>query len=85
MRTLKLAGAVAVLGMPGLGSAAGQDVPPKVRSACMADYARNCSLVIPGNGRVIACMRENIAKLEPECQAALREAKLIQDRAQARQ
>ena len=51
-----------------------EDVQATVKKACAADYSTNCSLVIPGGGRVIACMKENFSKLRRTCQDALKQA-----------
>ncbi len=48
-------------------------VPASVRSACQSDYRTYCPSVLPGGGRILACMRENQGKLSPACVAALKE------------
>ncbi len=35
---------------------------------CAADRKKLCGNVAPGEGRIIKCMKENEAKLSPECQ-----------------
>jgi Cysteine rich repeat len=37
------------------------------KKACMADYKKHCSGVLPGDGRVKTCLTENLARLEPAC------------------
>ncbi len=39
----------------------------EIRSACMSDYRSYCSGVMPGNGRIIACLNEHMPKLSPTC------------------
>ena len=34
---------------------------------CASDYASHCSLVIPGEGRVVQCLQENFYKLSESC------------------
>jgi Cysteine rich repeat len=46
-----------------------------IRQACAADYQSLCSDVQPGGGRILACLRQNVAKLSPPCQKALAGAK----------
>lgn len=43
-----------------------------VAEACRQDVQTLCSGVQPGEGRVVACLRENRAKLSDGCKAALR-------------
>jgi hypothetical protein len=49
--------------------------------ACSADVAKHCVHVVPGNGRVHACLRQNDAKLGPQCkqQVETAEAREHQD------
>jgi len=42
-----------------------------LKKACAADYQSLCSGVQPGGGRIIACLKQNSAKLSPDCQQAL--------------
>ena len=51
-----------------------EEVQATVKKACAADYSTHCSLVIPGGGRVIACIKENFSKLSATCQVALKQA-----------
>jgi hypothetical protein len=39
----------------------------RVLRACAGDVEKYCSSVIPGEGRIKGCMRENIGKLSAEC------------------
>src|SRR5262249_55492179 len=43
----------------------------EVRAACAPDYFRLCRDVLPGGGRIIACMNQNADKLSPRCFQAL--------------
>jgi Cysteine rich repeat len=36
-------------------------------SACLRDYLRFCSTVVPGEGRVAKCLNANRASLSPAC------------------
>jgi hypothetical protein len=42
---------------------------------CAGDVQTLCPGVQPGGGRVIGCLRQNAAKLSPDCVRALRTAK----------
>jgi hypothetical protein len=44
-----------------------QSMQMSVAQACAADIDRLCPGVPPGNGRIKACMRANIAQLSPGC------------------
>lgn len=39
----------------------------EIITACRADYFAFCAGVIPGGGRIIRCLSENAAALQPEC------------------
>lgn len=41
------------------------------RQACGNEYAAYCARVPPGGGRIIGCLRANMARLGPVCQQAL--------------
>jgi hypothetical protein len=41
------------------------------RKACMSDFKAHCAGVTPGGGRVAKCLNDNLAKLTPDCRAAL--------------
>lgn len=73
---IALAGLVIAITLPvDLALAQADQVPPKVREACDADYKRFCLTTIPGGGRVIACMRSNAAQLSDACRAAFNDVK----------
>jgi Cysteine rich repeat len=42
-----------------------------VREACKADYAKYCSGVTPGGGRIAACLEKQHDQLSEACQKAL--------------
>ena len=37
------------------------------RAACMADFQKYCTGVMPGGGLVIECLAKQLDKLTPEC------------------
>ena len=41
------------------------------REACEADFQQFCSGVAPGGGRIIACLREHVYKLTPQCKTVV--------------
>jgi hypothetical protein len=41
------------------------------RSACMSDYQQHCFGVMPGGGRILACLNEHYADLAPACAKAV--------------
>jgi hypothetical protein len=41
--------------------------PLSAVQACSADVAKHCTHVVPGNGRVHACLRKNEGKLSQQC------------------
>ena len=76
MKRLAIALAGLTLALPAdLALAQTDQVPPKVREACEADYKKFCLTTIPGGGRVLACMRGNSVQLSAGCRAALNEVK----------
>jgi len=38
------------------------------QKACKADFQKYCAGVVPGGGRVIACLQKQMSKLSPDCQ-----------------
>jgi len=38
-------------------------------AACRGDYFRHCPMVMPGGGRIIACLSEVIDQISPDCAA----------------
>ncbi|SIQ78001.1 MULTISPECIES: cysteine rich repeat-containing protein [unclassified Bosea (in: a-proteobacteria)] len=45
-----------------------------VRTACQADFARNCPGIMPGGGRLMACLKEKPDQFSQTCRDALRTA-----------
>lgn len=41
------------------------------KGACKADVQQYCSQVTPGDGKILACLKENQAKLQPACREKL--------------
>lgn len=54
-------------------SGAGAQTPVIDRSqmmdACRADYVQHCTFVMPGGGRVMACLSDVIDQISPDCAA----------------
>jgi len=48
-------------------AACAQDDKAAAREACMADYKKLCTGVMPGAGRVLKCLADNLDKLAPRC------------------
>jgi len=42
-----------------------------MKKACKGDFQRFCSGVMPGGGRIIACLQSHSAELAPDCAKAL--------------
>ncbi len=38
-------------------------------AACRADYFQHCTFVLPGGGRIIACLSDVIDQISPDCAA----------------
>jgi hypothetical protein len=45
-----------------------------LRTACQADFARNCPGVKPGGGRLVACFKTKQAQFSEGCRAAMQSA-----------
>lgn len=58
-----------MLCLPTLASA--QEITAAQRAACKGDYEKFCSNVMPGGGRIVACLSKEGAKLTDACKAAL--------------
>jgi hypothetical protein len=48
-----------------------QELSAAQRDACMGDYEKFCKGVMPGGGRIIACLAKENEKLTPACQKVL--------------
>ena len=44
---------------------------PEQRAACQADYDKFCVGMIPGDGRIIACLRRQYDELSESCKKLL--------------
>lgn len=62
--SLSASGAMAQMG-PGSGAKA-------VLAACKPDIARLCGQVVPGQGRIMACIKENLPQLSGHARRGLR-------------
>jgi hypothetical protein len=51
-----------------------QELTSAQRDACMGDYEKYCKSVVPGGGRIIACLAKQSANLTPACKKVLEAA-----------
>ena len=51
-----------------------QELTAAQRDACMDDYQKYCKSVVPGGGRIIACLAKESDKLAPACKKVLEAA-----------
>lgn len=49
--------------------------------ACRADFAKFCKGVTPGEGRVLACLRQHQDQISADCKASLETAQACADQA----
>jgi hypothetical protein len=89
LRTLAIAATLAALALPAASNAQTQ-VPPKIRSEalalvqlCRADSDRLCAGVVPGGGRILACLQSQISQLSPPCAQAMPRAEMLKNGAVA--
>jgi hypothetical protein len=88
MRALAVV-AFTAMAMPASSNAQAQ-VPPQMRSEalalvqlCRADSDRLCAGVVPGGGRILACLKGQISQLSPPCAQAMPRAEVLKNGAVA--
>ena len=74
MPTLRFAILVLAIGCSGSAFAQSGDG----RGACKADYDKYCSGTLPGGGRVVACLNQQLPKLSDACKQVLASRKTKQ-------
>ena len=55
-------------------TAIAQELTAAQRDACMGDYEKYCKGVVPGGGRIIACLAKESDKITPACRKVLADA-----------
>jgi hypothetical protein len=55
-------------------AACAQELTAEQRDACKGDYEKYCKSVVPGGGRIIACLAKESDKLTPACKKVLEAA-----------
>jgi hypothetical protein len=87
---LALAGLASVSAAFPLAASAQTQVPPQMRGEAMAlmqvcrgDYDRLCAGVLPGGGRVLACLQNHANQLSATCGQAMPRAQSLKDSAAA--
>ena len=68
---LSASGAMAQMGPPQMGPGSGAKA---VLATCKPDIARLCGQVVPGQGRIMACIKQNLPDLSEPCKDGLKEA-----------
>jgi hypothetical protein len=48
-----------------------QEITAAQRAACQGDFDKYCKGIVPGGGRIIACLNKSSDKLTPACKTAL--------------
>lgn len=71
---IRLAFAVAVA-LTTISAASAQDFSAEQRAACKTDYDQFCKGIMPGGGRVLACLAKNNDKLSAACKKVVADAK----------
>jgi hypothetical protein len=51
-----------------------QDMTAEQRAACKGDYEKFCKSIIPGGGRLIACLSKQSDKLSDACKRVVAQA-----------
>jgi hypothetical protein len=51
-----------------------QELTAEQRNACTGDFEKYCKGVVPGGGRIIACLAKESDKLTPACKKVLEAA-----------
>jgi hypothetical protein len=83
----RLSVAALLLGLSVAGAHSQADAQAQIQSlkaACGADAARLCGNVLPGGGRILACLQQQQSQLGADCRATLPLAGKIKDEAQAK-
>jgi len=62
---------LAAVAAPPAGAQQPSAIPEALRKSCRADYQKFCATVLPGEGRVLACIRQNWSDVSPGCRAAI--------------
>ena len=72
LRTILTATALLCISQVFISQAAfAQELTAEQRNACMGDYEKFCKSVVPGGGRIIACLAKENDKLTPACKKVL--------------
>jgi Cysteine rich repeat len=45
-----------------------------IRKACKGDVKKNCADIVPGSGRIEACMKDHFADMSEECKETISQA-----------
>lgn len=71
MRAIVAATCLIALLMLSLSLAMAQGDRGAARAACEGDYRKLCNGVMPGGGRVLKCLNDNLSSLSEPCRQAL--------------
>lgn len=90
IRFRALAALAAISAVFPVASQAQTQIPPQMRGEamslmqiCRGDYDRLCGSVVPGGGRILACLQSNASQLSPGCAQAMPRAQSLRDSAVA--